>query len=197
MLSVAAFVLVARQPKFNPAEIQVQESLRNLGAHLAWVIPDERESADKWVLSLDVENKAQTFDCSRIKTLKRLYALRILGGRVKESSLDTLAALPNLGLLVITGAGISDAGLKSIARCKSVNKLDIAGPSISSSSLKEVAKMTSLRRLFLYNTKLKDADLKALEMMTFLDQLDLPLTVSAEAAKSLATKLPKTHIDRI
>ena len=197
MLFLAAFIIVAQQPKFNPAELELQRSLPKLGGSLDWVVSDGRDSPEKWLLSLDIENKSRNFDCTLLKSVKRLYALRILGGTGNESSLNTLATLPKLGLLVITGEGISEIGLKTIAKCKAITKLDIAGTKISAVSLKEMAKMTTLRRVFLYNTKIKDADLKPLESMTFLEQLDLPETVSVAAAASLAKKLPNTHIERL
>lgn len=197
-VQIFAFALLAAQgqPAFNQAEIEAKSALAPLHGTLQWVVPDPRESAEEWVLSLDIENKNQTFDCSIIATLKRLYALRILGGKVKANSLTALHKLPQLGLLVITGEGISDAGLHVVAKCRRINKLDVAGKNFSPESLAAVAKMTSLRRLFLYNTNVQDRDLKPLESMSFLEQLTLPQTVTTAGMGALAKKLPRTHVSR-
>lgn len=197
MIGICILLLMQVGPEFDRAELAAQKALAPMNGSLKWVVPDPRESKDDWVLSLDVENKGKTFDVSVVQPLKRLYALRILGGRVEEKSLVTLAGLPRLGLLVITGDGVTDKGLRLIAKCRKINKLDVSGPKISAFGLRPLAKMTNLRRVFFYNTKLKDADLKPFETMTFLDQLVLPDTVSPGALQSLANKLPKTQIERM
>lgn len=189
--------LAQTRPVFDPAEIAAQKVLDPIGGSLEWVAPDARESKDEWVLCLDIENKARTFDVSLVKPLKRLYALRVLGGRVLEKSLKSLAELPRLGLLVITGEGVSDKGLRIIAQCQGISKLDVAGQKISASGLLKVSKMTSLRRVFFYNTRLTDADLEPLKTMTFLDQLVVPETVSQGALQRLAKSLPHTQIERM
>jgi hypothetical protein len=196
---LACFMLGLAQakPDFNSSELKVQALLKDKGGSLEWVAPDSPDSKEPWVLSLDITNKDREFDCASIAPLKRLYALRIFGGTVTHNSLNVLATLPRLGLLVITGSVISNEGLKSIGRCKSINKLDVGGSSINADGLTALKGMKSLRRVFLYNTEVKDADLKPLEAMSFLQQLVLPKTVSEEASRALAAKLPSTRISRL
>lgn len=197
MLCCVLLAVIQSQLDFNPTELRVQELLKPVGGSMAWVTPDPGESKDEWVLSVDVENKGRAFDFSVISSLQRLYALRVLGGKVDEKNLKALAKLPKLGLLVVTGSGLSDAGLKTIGACRAINKLDVAGAKISIGGLRALPQIKALRRLFLYNTEIKDKDIVPLESMTFLDQIVLPTTVSAEAATALGLKLRSTQIQRM
>ncbi|OJU63202.1 MAG: hypothetical protein BGO01_11295 [Armatimonadetes bacterium 55-13] len=183
-------------PDFTPAELHVKEQLQSVRGAMVWVSPDPRESKDKWVLSVDIENKGRNFDCTMIKPLNRLYALRILGGNTVRKSLAVLPRLPKLDLFVATGTGLDDADLIHIGKCKSLNKLDIGGEHVSGAGLKQISGVRTLRRLFLYNTKIKDADLAPLEKMTFLDQLVLPKTVTEGALEALAHKLKHTQVSQ-
>ena len=196
-LSFALFISLQSPPSLTPAELEVQAKLKQVGGTMVWVVPDERVSKEHWVLSVDVDNKGRVFDCAVLEPVKRLYALRILGGDTLRKSLEVLPKLPNLGLLVVTGTGFKDGDLKHIGKCRALNKLDFGGETISAAGLSRISGVRSLRRLFLYNTKIKDSDLAPLKSMSFLDQLVLPEKVTPGAAKSLARSLTRTQISRL
>lgn len=196
-ISLVLLISLQSPPAFSPAELQVQAKLKQVGGSMMWVIPDERESREEWVLSVDIENKGKMFDCAVLEPVKRLYALRILGGDTLRKSLEVLPKLPNLGLLVVTGTGFTDADLKHLGKCRALNKLDFGGETISRTGLSRIAGVRTLRRLFLYNTKIKDADLAPLKSMSFLDQLVLPKTVTVDGLNTLSQKLRRTQVSRI
>lgn len=197
MLAIALTSLLQSAPKLDAIEARVQELLKPIGGELSWVTPESPSFGDEWVLCLDIDNKGRSFDCSSLAPLKRLYALRILGGRVSEQGLSTLASLPKLGLLVVTGEGVTDRGLLKISKCKSIYKLDVAGNHVSKNGLNSISNMKSLRRVFFYGTKIQDSDISALSKMTFLNELVLPETVSIAARNKLAEALPTTDIRRM
>ena len=181
----------AGEPEFNVEERAFQAKWAHSGGSLVWV----KES--DWMLSLDLTLGESAFDFGELAPLKRLAALRVFKGSVREGTLAKLAGLPKLELLVILSAGVTDRGLAAIARLTRVNKLDVAGPTITSAGLASIAKMPSLRRLFLYNTKIRDEDLGPLERLSKLQDLTLPLTVSEAGLARLKMRLPNARVIRL
>ncbi len=195
MQASLSFLMLLQAPaELSREELRVKERIQPVGGTVAWVSPDSSESDAPWMLSVDIENKGKAFDCTKIQSLKRLGALRILGGRTEGWSLSVLAQLPRLELLVVTGNGLADAELKRIGRCKVLTKLDIGGNQISAKGL---AAISPVRTLFLYNTKISDADLVPLGTMVFLDQLVLPVSVTPGGMQLLARQLPEKSVSRL
>lgn len=188
-LTIFAAVFL-QAPSLNEEELRVRDRLISKGSNLEFVMDEPG-----WVLSLDVNRKDGNFDFSSVKTLRRLSALRVLSGKVKEGTLAQLKNCPDLYLLVLI-AEITDEGMRSICNLQNLTKLDVMGP-ITKRGLAFLVKLKKLERLYLYNTTLTDADLAPLGQLTQLKVLTLPKSVTESALARLRTKLPKAQIDRM
>ena len=173
-------------------ESHALDLLRRSGASIVEINNDQ----DGHGLAIDFNKKVSDDALQPLRGLKRLIALRFLGGGVTDIGLINIDQVPNLNVLVIDSVSVTDDGMAEVGKLKSLGKLDLLRCSVSRRGLRKLRGLTKLRRLFLYGTKIKDTDLAPLEFMTQLTYIELPLTVSEQGIARLRGKLPSVRIEK-
>ncbi len=185
-----AVMALLQAPTLNAEETKIGQNLKPLGGNLQFV-----STEDGWELSLDVNSCPKPFDFAAVKGLKRLAALRVMGGSIKEDSLKELVGCPKLNLLVLVVSGLTDKGMPHIGKLKGLTKLDVKGP-LTAQGLKHLKPLDALERLYLYNATLTDAQVTPLEDLKQLKLLYVPASVTEAAVERLRKALPKTNVVR-
>ncbi|HRI44291.1 MAG TPA: hypothetical protein PLL78_06965 [Fimbriimonadaceae bacterium] len=156
--------------------------------------PPANKGYEIWI---DFESPVEDVDLVPLRGLRRLTALRILGGGFGDAGVALITNVPDLWLLVLRSDRIGEKGVRSVAKITTLRKLDLIGPTLSRQSLAEIAKLPKLEQLYLYGAKLREADLQVLSGLRQIKTLMLPKSVSEKGIAELARRLPKASVTRL
>jgi serine/threonine protein kinase len=112
-------------------------------------------------------------DLDRFRGLADLEGLELLGNRLTDDALVTLAEIRSLRWLYLGKTKIGDAELARLARLTELESLGLDGTRVTDAGLTQLRGLRSLRELLLANTGVTDATLAHLEAFPTLVRLDL------------------------
>ena len=130
-----------------------------------------------------------------IKTLPKLWHLRIRGPGIDDEALNQLAQMPALKILNIPQATFTDAGLKTLVQLPALEQLRFGTPNVTDAGLKSLLDFPSLKRLHLIDVRLTDAGLRDLAKIKTLESLYIDGAELSDAAlDDLFAARPLLHV---
>lgn len=126
-----------------------------------------------------------------------LRFLNILGTRITDAGLASLANMPSLRKLVLSFTKISDAALYFLQTMSRLTLLMLDGTLITDEGLSYVTKLPRLSVLYLNGTQITDKATKWLSRMTQLRVLSLGQQLGPDSLEWLRKALPKCRISAI
>lgn len=130
-----------------------------------------------------------------IKTLPKLWHLRIRGPGIDDEALNPLAEMPALKILNLPQAKFSDSGLKKLARLPELEQLRFGSPNVTDAGLKSLVDFPALKRLHLIDVHLTDAGLRDLTKIKTLESLYIDGAELSDAAlDELFAARPMLHV---
>lgn len=125
------------------------------------------------------------------------FVVHLMGeGIDNNSSLETLAKLPNLIALSTAQTRMTDDGLKKLARLKNLKYMAVQNTKFSDDGLKSLSSMPQLEGLCIYNREVTDVGMQHLARLTNLRYLALNNCKITAASLPVIAKLKSlTHLN--
>jgi internalin A len=126
-----------------------------------------------------------------------LRFLNILGTRMTDAGVASMAGMHSLRKLVLSFTKISDASLYFIQAMPRLNLLMLDGTAVTDEGLSYILKLPSLSALYLNGTHITDNATRCLTQMTQLRVLAVGQQLSPDSVGLLRKALPKCRISAI
>ncbi|MBX3449970.1 MAG: hypothetical protein KF777_10445 [Planctomycetaceae bacterium] len=107
------------------------------------------------------------------------------GSQVTDNGLKQLSALPNLRTLDVLGTKVTNEGVASIAKITSLESLRFTGQQLKDDGAAELAKMPNLRKLYIDNVALSPTGWAAIGRIPSLEVLHVSHSSIGDAAMPL------------
>lgn len=188
----AAAVVLATHQGAPPPDLEAVAA--TLGRSGAKVMVGRAELGDGWEIWYDESRRVDDQAFAPLQNIKKLGAIRFLGGGFGDEGVAKLKSLPDLHLLVLFSDRLTDRCLEPIAKLKALVKLDLGYAKLSYKGLARLVQLPRLQRLYLYNAIFDDRAAQELKQLKKLRILDLPSTLRAATVSSLQKDLPNTRV---
>jgi internalin A len=140
--------------------------------------------------SLELGSLEPDIDLRRLRELPSLERLKLSGGDVNRSRIESLTELPRLHALDLSFASLGAGELAALGRLTRIEGLNLSKTALTDSGVAHVKKLRRLKELNLYWNEITDSGVKELASLEHLQTLRLARTRIADPALGLLSGLP-------
>jgi internalin A len=140
--------------------------------------------------SLELGTLEPEVDLRKLRELPRLERLKLAGGDVNRSRIESMTELPRLNELDLSFASLGAGELAALGRLTRIERLNLSKTALTDSGLAQVKKLRSLKELNLYWNEISDSGVQELTGLEHLQTLRLARTRIADPALGLLSGLP-------